>query len=281
MQYNLLLHLYVPQVPLGVIDRNETVTWEMASIMDNLQALVPKVAISTEQVQCQVFSKVLFGGDQLTSERARGAQRSRRSELLPEEQLRGLIPVAADWHAKQCLLQVRIIVLFNKKFIVKHTLSYPLIYSAFGGNYTRMDPVWKRAPFFNCGIYLVAHRLQRRSPRMYSLQKISLPLQLMQGHVIAAAMAIKNVAQLEDLSLSEGKTVGSLSQRIVDKFLKHTFFGQAQLPSDGVNLYARELMLMGLIWYSFKDAISEGDGPAVMKYWKVMTIMFKLTRHTK
>ena len=40
-------------------------------------------------------------------------------------------------------------------------------------------------------------------------------------------------------------------------------------------------MLMGLIWYSFKDAISEGDGPAVMSYWKVMTTMFKLTNHRK
>ena len=54
----------------------------------------------------QVFSKVLFGGDQLTAERARGAQRCRRNELLPEDQLKGLVPAAADWHAKQCLLQV-------------------------------------------------------------------------------------------------------------------------------------------------------------------------------
>ena len=58
----------------------------------------------------KVFSKVLFGGDQLTAERARGAQRCRRNEILPKDQLRGLVPVAADWHAKQCLLQVRIIV---------------------------------------------------------------------------------------------------------------------------------------------------------------------------
>ena len=102
-----------------------------------------------------------------------------------------------------------------------------------------------------------------------------------QGHVIAAAMAIKNVTQLEDLSLSEGETVSSLSQRIVDNFLTPTFFGEDNLPTDGVNLYARELMLMGVIWYSFTDAISKGDGPAVMKLWKVMTVMFNLTRHTK
>ena len=53
----------------------------------------------------KVFSKVLFGGDQLTAERARGPQRCLRNEILPKDQLR----LAADWDAKQCLLQVNII----------------------------------------------------------------------------------------------------------------------------------------------------------------------------
>lgn len=39
---------------------------------------------------------MLFGEDQLTAERARGAQRCRRNEILPEDQLRDLVPVAAD-----------------------------------------------------------------------------------------------------------------------------------------------------------------------------------------
>lgn len=102
-----------------------------------------------------------------------------------------------------------------------------------------------------------------------------------QGHVIAAAMEIKKVMKLEDLHLSDGESISSLSQGIVDNFLTPTFFAEEELPADGVNLYARELMLMGLLWYSFQDAISEGDGPAVMKFWNVMTVMFKLTRHKK
>lgn len=102
-----------------------------------------------------------------------------------------------------------------------------------------------------------------------------------QGHVIAAAMEIKKVMKLEDLHLSDGESISSLSQGIVDNFLTPTFFAEEELSADGVNLYARELMLMGLLWYSFQDAISEGDGPAVMKFWNVMTVMFKLTRHKK
>ena len=102
-----------------------------------------------------------------------------------------------------------------------------------------------------------------------------------QGHVLAAAMTFKKVTQLENLSLSETETITSLSQDIVNAFLAPTFFGDGTLPNDGVALYAREVMLMGLIWYSLRDAIREGDGPAVMSYWKVMTMMFRLTNHRK
>ena len=102
-----------------------------------------------------------------------------------------------------------------------------------------------------------------------------------QGHVIAAAMTIKNITKLEDMSLNEGEQITSLSERIVDTFVAPIFFGEENLSSDQVTIYARELMLMGLLWYSFKDAISEGDGPVVMSYWKVMTVIFKLTNHRK
>ena len=102
-----------------------------------------------------------------------------------------------------------------------------------------------------------------------------------QGHILAAAMTIKGATKLEDMTLSENENIVSFSKLIMDTFVKSIFFGEEDLPSDQVTVYARELMLMGLIWYSFKDAISEGDGPAVMSYWKVMTTVFKLTNHRK
>ena len=102
-----------------------------------------------------------------------------------------------------------------------------------------------------------------------------------QGHVLAAVMTVKNVTELEDVSLTESEHILSLSKHIVDTFVTPIFFGEEILPDDQVTLYARELMLMGLFWYSFKDAIGEGDGTAVMSYWKVMTVIFKLTNHRK
>ena len=76
--------------------------------MASTHSFVPKIDISTNGVQCQVFSKILFGGDQLTAERARSAQRCRSNGILPEDQIRRLVSIASDWHAKQCFLQVYI-----------------------------------------------------------------------------------------------------------------------------------------------------------------------------
>ena len=102
-----------------------------------------------------------------------------------------------------------------------------------------------------------------------------------QGHVLAADMTIQKITLLEDLFLTEGEHMTSLCQRIVDTFLTPIFFGVEELPGDHVALYTRDLMLMGLLWYSFKDVISEADGPAVMSYWKVMTLIFRLTNYRK
>lgn len=48
----------------------------------------------------------LFGGDQLTVARARGAIAIRHGHELPEEQLKGLIPVLEDWHTRMTLMKV-------------------------------------------------------------------------------------------------------------------------------------------------------------------------------
>ena len=45
----------------------------------------------------------LFGGDQLTVARARGAISIRSSHDEPEEQLNGLEPVLEDWHSRMTL----------------------------------------------------------------------------------------------------------------------------------------------------------------------------------
>lgn len=67
---------------------------------------VPILRYDDGAVSAEIFRKVLFGGDFLTQKRAKGAQNAVINELTPTGQLRGLVPVTEDWHARQCLMQV-------------------------------------------------------------------------------------------------------------------------------------------------------------------------------
>ena len=50
--------------------------------------------------------KTLFGGDQLTAARARGAITAMSNATTTAKRLKGLIPVIEDWHAQVSLLDV-------------------------------------------------------------------------------------------------------------------------------------------------------------------------------
>ena len=67
--------------------------------------LIPGLG-ETAQVPQAAFHKIMFDGDQLTSSRARGAQKARVNSLSPLTRLDGLIPCCEDWHTKVNLLGV-------------------------------------------------------------------------------------------------------------------------------------------------------------------------------
>ena len=67
----------------------------MAKILESLHGYVP-----------DGVAKVVFGGDQLTCERATGVQRLRQTGRTKSERLDGFLPTAESWHAKMCLMTV-------------------------------------------------------------------------------------------------------------------------------------------------------------------------------
>lgn len=108
------------QVPLGVLPYNETKYEDMISILQHVQGYVPARLVNREltlpdqetmQYSEQHHAVTLIGGDQLTVARARGAQKIRSNSLKSEDRLDGLLPVAEDWHAKMCLLQVIVMII--------------------------------------------------------------------------------------------------------------------------------------------------------------------------
>lgn len=47
---------------------------------------------------------------------------------------------------------------------------------------------------------------------------------------------------------------------------------------DGVKMYAKELLSLGLLYSEFRDAIREGDGDRVFSCWKFFLPIFKADR---
>lgn len=103
------------KVPLGVNFHNENKLDEMCCIMESLQHYVPQKSGrssltlpngETMTVDRTQFSPVLFGGDQLTAARARGARNLRLNHDDVIDRFKGIIPVVEDRHARVHLLEV-------------------------------------------------------------------------------------------------------------------------------------------------------------------------------
>ena len=62
---------------------------------------------SVLKVEDDQLVTTVVGGDYLTAARMRGAQRIRGNSETSADRCDGLLPVAEDWHAIVCLLEVR------------------------------------------------------------------------------------------------------------------------------------------------------------------------------
>ena len=105
-----------PQAPLGVYLKDENKLEEIVDILDELQKYAPSTS-QTKDVPIPnssevrslkeiTFHRLLFGGDQLTAKRARAGIRIRNNSTNSADRLKGLLPVAEDWHAKVVFLEV-------------------------------------------------------------------------------------------------------------------------------------------------------------------------------
>ena len=96
--------------------KNENKLDEMVDILSILHQYVPTQKCHTTVIcplkgtelpkRVDHMHKILFGGDQLTVARVRGAHRMRSGSIHATGRLQGFIPVVEDWHAKMCLLEV-------------------------------------------------------------------------------------------------------------------------------------------------------------------------------
>ena len=114
------------QVPLGVFPKCENKSDEMLDILLHFSKYIPQkeaeehclIASTGEEVPITTikYHQVLFGGDQLTCQRARGVQRAMQNADKPSLKCEGFVPVNEDWHSKLCLMGVSIVGVANLKY---------------------------------------------------------------------------------------------------------------------------------------------------------------------
>lgn len=91
---------------------------DMIKALEHIQGYAPSKEIEREllipsrtgpdtvmKLEDRQYVMTLVGGDQLTVARIRGAQGNSDKS---EERFDGLLPVAEDWHAKMCFMEVRL-----------------------------------------------------------------------------------------------------------------------------------------------------------------------------
>ena len=116
------------QVSLGVLLKSETSYEDMTEILEHYQTYVPSVPCEksipesgTTPDKC--FLTTLVGGDYLSVARARGAQLICSTSELKEHTLDGFLPVAEDWHAKVCFMEVQL----KSRAVVNH-INYVILF---------------------------------------------------------------------------------------------------------------------------------------------------------
>ena len=102
-------------------------------------------------------------------------------------------------------------------------------------------------------------------------------LVVLHSHIVAAAKAVLDESEAID-------DVLSLSKTIVENYITITLPSSSanKPPSvkclDKINMYATEVLTLGLLWHSFHDAIKEGDGDRIIRNWKFNLLAFKSAR---
>ena len=61
----------------------------------------------------------------------------------------------------------------------------------------------------------------------------------------------------------------SVCQELLEKMLRHVY------------IYATELLSLGLLWHGFHDAIREADGDRILRYWKILLVVFNSSNSAK
>ena len=93
---------------------------------------------------------------------------------------------------------------------------------------------------------------------------------ILHTHVVASAKAVMNYNPMN--------SVYKIAEAILANFVHFPEWfstSDTEPGEDLVHFYAAEVLTLSLVWHGFHDAIQEGDGERIIRYWKFLLIIFK------
>lgn len=262
----------------------------MIKILSHVHQFVPVVererdvdvgnGITVSQPVSSLHS-LLFGGDQLTVARVRGAQEAKSNSVSSSKRFDGLIPVLEDWHTEVILVEVNRCVKFVYVYVSVLQVIWKYFYDTNSAgehctlyqmrnliNHQNVGKVLKNC-FNSCNDFLnttITGHILSAALKTFGMRTLnSQP----SGDVIPCP---ENVwAQTND---ERKALLDKLSRSIVEKYINHFFNSTVSSSGDHVHDYTNYLMSIGCMYMLFRDAIREGDGERVFLYYRYLLPLF-------
>lgn len=118
---------------------------------------------------------------------------------------------------------------------------------------------------------------------------------VVEAHIVSAAMTVFGMQTVDDKpdetlfpnnfskldTMQQRKVLLLATRSVVEKFVDLTWVEKESVDTDDhVQAYACEVLTLGLIYMEFKDAIREGDGERIIRCWRYLLVIFKVTGRT-
>ncbi|XP_066924970.1 uncharacterized protein [Clytia hemisphaerica] len=267
------------QIPLGTYALNENRHEDMMEIIERIQE---RYGIQDETGKSFTF----FGGDQLTEERSRTVQFARADGRTVEERLQGIIPKFEDWHAIRTGYESALKIFFNKEstadagtYLSNAISKLFVIFVVLSG----VDSIEDYHPPLELETKDLATKRRWLHGRIHlflknnvmgSLEMLTKMLPEQKTHKCRDKKCTKRFFFLPAKNMHEEIEHGLPPLTNLEETSK-------EVADDDLYNYSCSRVCVGLLLLNANDAVKEGDGDRLMRFYRIYTFIFRMNGNHK